>query len=39
MRRISSPQDIADAVLFLVSPGAQMITGHSLNVDGGWLAA
>jgi NAD(P)-dependent dehydrogenase (short-subunit alcohol dehydrogenase family) len=26
-------------VLFLVSPGAQMITGHSLNVDGGWLAA
>lgn len=39
MRRFSSPQDIADAVLFLVSPGAGMITGHSLNVDGGWLAA
>jgi NAD(P)-dependent dehydrogenase (short-subunit alcohol dehydrogenase family) len=39
MRRISTPEDIAGAVLFLVSPAGQMITGHSLNVDGGWLAA
>lgn len=39
MREVSEPEDIADAVLYLASPAARMVTGHSLNVDGGWLAS
>ena len=35
MRRNGTPQDIADAVLFLVSPAACWITGKLLEVDGG----
>jgi len=31
------PEDQAEAVLFLVSEGASMITGHVLDVDGGQL--
>jgi 3-oxoacyl-[acyl-carrier protein] reductase len=31
-----SPRDIAEAVLFLVSPRSRFITGHELNVNGGW---
>ncbi|HEY1795141.1 MAG TPA: SDR family oxidoreductase [Stellaceae bacterium] len=33
----AEPEDIADAVLFLVSPAASMVTGIALNVDGGIL--
>jgi 3-oxoacyl-[acyl-carrier protein] reductase len=33
--RFSTPQDIADAVLFLASDEASMITGVALEVDGG----
>jgi 3-oxoacyl-[acyl-carrier protein] reductase len=36
--RMGDPQDIADAVLFLASPGAGFITGHVLTVDGGLTA-
>lgn len=32
------PIDIANAVLFLVSPEARYITGCTVNVDGGWAA-
>ncbi len=35
MRRFGSPQEVADAVLFLVSPEAGYITGHVLKVNGG----
>lgn len=38
MGRLATLSDVANAVLFLVSPGAEMITGHSLLVDGGWTA-
>ena len=31
-----SPQDIAEAILFLVSERARFITGQNLTVDGGW---
>lgn len=34
----ASVSDIANAVLFLVSPAASHITGQSLVVDGGWTS-
>lgn len=34
--RWGTPEEIAQAVLFLVSPLAGYITGHELVVDGGW---
>jgi 7-alpha-hydroxysteroid dehydrogenase len=35
MGRAGSPEDVAQAVLFLVSPASAWITGTILNVDGG----
>jgi NAD(P)-dependent dehydrogenase (short-subunit alcohol dehydrogenase family) len=37
--RIVAPQEVAEAVVFLLSPAAASITGHALPVDGGSLAA
>jgi enoyl-[acyl-carrier protein] reductase III len=34
--RMVSPEDMADAVLFLCSPAAEMIRGQTLVVDGGF---
>jgi glucose 1-dehydrogenase len=34
----ASTNDIANAALFLVSPGAKHITGQSLIIDGGWTS-
>lgn len=31
-----SPEDIANAILFLISDKAKFITGQNLSVDGGW---
>jgi NAD(P)-dependent dehydrogenase (short-subunit alcohol dehydrogenase family) len=36
--RLAQPADVADAVAFLLGEKASFITGHSLYVDGGWLA-
>jgi 3-oxoacyl-[acyl-carrier protein] reductase len=36
MGRAILPADLASALLFLVSPEAEMITGHTLLVEGGW---
>ena len=36
--RFATPESIADAVVFLGSPRADMITGVTLPVDGGWTA-
>ena len=36
--RIGSPNDVADAVLFLLSPAARWISGINLVVDGGMSA-
>jgi len=38
-RRYGEPSEIADAAVFLASDEARYITGHTLNVDGGFLAA
>ena len=38
MGRLAEPEDVADAILFLASPAASMITGAVLPVDGGYLA-
>jgi NAD(P)-dependent dehydrogenase (short-subunit alcohol dehydrogenase family) len=38
LHRRGTPGDIADAVLFLVSPAAKWVTGANLVVDGGVLA-
>lgn len=35
LRRIAQPEDIAGAVLFLLSDDAKMLTGQTLVVDGG----
>lgn len=31
-----SPDDIANALMFLISDKARFVTGHNLSVDGGW---
>ncbi|MCC6313476.1 MAG: SDR family oxidoreductase [Thermomicrobiales bacterium] len=36
--RLATPEDVAAAALYLASPGARMVTGQALTVDGGWLA-
>jgi len=37
--RIAEPEEIATAILYLASPAASMVTGHTLVIDGGFLAA
>ena len=34
-KRVAKPEEIAEAVLFLVSPGSDFITGQALSVSGG----
>jgi NAD(P)-dependent dehydrogenase (short-subunit alcohol dehydrogenase family) len=36
--RLAEADEIADAVLYLASDAAAMVTGHTLPVDGGWVA-
>jgi 3-oxoacyl-[acyl-carrier protein] reductase len=36
LRRVTVAQDIANAVLFLVSDDSKNMTGQSVTVDGGW---
>jgi NAD(P)-dependent dehydrogenase (short-subunit alcohol dehydrogenase family) len=38
MRRLAEPEDVAHAIVFLASERAALITGHTLPVDGGFLA-
>jgi NAD(P)-dependent dehydrogenase (short-subunit alcohol dehydrogenase family) len=37
MGRPGTPDDLVGAVIFLCSPDADYVTGHTLVVDGGWL--
>jgi NAD(P)-dependent dehydrogenase (short-subunit alcohol dehydrogenase family) len=39
MRRRGTTEEIGRAVLFLSSDLASYVTGHTLPVDGGWMAA
>jgi NAD(P)-dependent dehydrogenase (short-subunit alcohol dehydrogenase family) len=36
-KRFGSPDDIANALVFLCSPLADYTTGQTLHVNGGWL--
>jgi len=36
--RVASTADVAAAIIYLASPGAAMVTGTVLTVDGGWTA-
>ncbi len=36
--RLGTPKDVADAVLFLLSPAARWISGTNVVVDGGMPA-
>lgn len=38
LKKLATLDDVVAAVLYLVSPSAGMVTGHSLKVDGGWTA-
>lgn len=35
LRRVAQPEEVAEAVLFLVSPGTDFVTGQTLSVSGG----
>jgi NAD(P)-dependent dehydrogenase (short-subunit alcohol dehydrogenase family) len=38
LHRIGEPMEVAGAVIFLASPAASLITGHTILIDGGWTA-
>ena len=36
--RVGKPEDVVGAVVYLASPSADLVTGSTLLVDGGWTA-
>lgn len=36
--RMGEPKEVAEAVMWLCSDAASFVTGHSMPVDGGWMA-
>ena len=37
--RFGKPDDLVGAAVYLASPASQLVSGHALNVDAGWMAA
>jgi NAD(P)-dependent dehydrogenase (short-subunit alcohol dehydrogenase family) len=37
LERIGTPEEVADAILFLASNKSNFITGYNLIIDGGWI--
>ncbi len=38
LHRVGEPSEVVGAVVFLASPAASLITGHTMIIDGGWTA-
>ena len=38
IRRVGRPEDLIGAAVYLASPASDLVTGHTLMVDGGWTA-
>ena len=38
IKRLLEPEEVANAVSFVVGPGGELMTGTSLSLDGGWTA-
>jgi 2-deoxy-D-gluconate 3-dehydrogenase len=36
--RLATPEDLVGGVIYLSSPASDFVTGHTLFVDGGWVA-
>jgi len=36
--RLATPEDLVSAAIYLSSPASDFVTGHTLFVDGGWVA-
>ena len=36
--RFGEPEELAGGILYLASKASSMVTGHTLAIDGGWLA-
>ncbi len=36
--RLATPDDLVSAAIYLSSPASDFVTGHTLFVDGGWIA-
>ncbi|MFC1916247.1 SDR family oxidoreductase [Chloroflexota bacterium] len=38
MGRVGTPEEVAEAMVWLCSDAASFVTGHAMTVDGGWVA-
>jgi NAD(P)-dependent dehydrogenase (short-subunit alcohol dehydrogenase family) len=38
MGRVGQPEEVAEAVIWLCSGAASFVTGHTMTVDGGFMA-
>jgi NAD(P)-dependent dehydrogenase (short-subunit alcohol dehydrogenase family) len=38
MGRVGTPEEVAEAVVWLCSDAASFVTGHMMTVDGGYVA-